>query len=126
MPKYASPLHIRHNAKISYVETLTRLEEWLVSPRVYFSQIRKLRYKRTQLRWAETIINIDEYLDKIENALPRVLDDSMTIAVFLKHRLEYINAYLSGNVQPKNVMLALNELCKTMLYQNEGIVINTY
>ena len=72
-----------------------------------------------------TIINVPTDLDRVQTALPRSLDDTMTIAIMLKRKLEYKNAFLSGNVRPSIVMVALNDLCKTKLYIDEGIVINT-
>jgi len=48
----------------------------------------------------------------------------MTIAIILKRKIEYRNAYLFGIVQPNKVMLSLNDLCNTTLYINEKIVIN--
>ena len=48
----------------------------------------------------------------------------MKVIVMLKIKLEYRNAYLFGNVQPWNVMLALSELYNTPLYISEGVMIN--
>ena len=90
-----------------------------------FAQIRKLGYKREQLDLSETLINVPIDLDRVQISLPRSLDDTMTIAIMLKRKLEYKNAFLSGNVRPSIVMAALNDLCKTKLYIDEGIVINT-
>jgi len=48
----------------------------------------------------------------------------MTIANILKRKMKYGNTYLSGSVRPKKVMIALNDLCSTIIYKNEQIVIN--
>ena len=90
-----------------------------------FAQIRQLGYKRSQLGLTGTIINVPADLDRVQTALPRSLDDTMMIAIMLKQKLEYKNAFLFGNVRPSIVMAALNDLCKTKLYIDEGIVINT-
>jgi hypothetical protein len=52
------------------------------------------------------------------------MDEARTIAVRLKCKLEYENAYAQGNVQPACVINALTELSKTPLYLKEKITIN--
>jgi hypothetical protein len=114
----------RNYHKLSSVVKLTSLEERLVAPRMDFCKIRELSYKKAQIGLTGTIINVPANLDKIQFALPRNLSNSMTVAIMLKIKMEYKNAYLSGNVCQKNVMTALKDLCNTSLYINEGIIIN--
>lgn len=38
--------------------------------------------------------------------------------------MAYKNAYLSGNIHPKNVVISLEDLCNTPLYKNKGILVN--
>lgn len=124
LPPFASPYQIRRNKKIDHVSTLTPLEERLVAPRMAFAQIRQLGYKKDQIGLASTIINVLVNLDKIKLALPRYLSNFMTTAIMLKRKMEYMNAYLSSNIRPKNVMAALKYLCNTPLYKNKCILIN--
>jgi len=125
IPRFASPSQIRRNNKLQSIAMLTTLEERLVAPRMAFAQIRQLGYKRSQIGLTGTIINVPSDLDKVQTALPRSLLDPMTIAIMIKRKMEYTNAYLSGNVRPRCVMIALNDLCNTPLYKSEGICINS-
>ena len=59
-------------------------------------------------------------LDKIQTTLPRSLEDVLTVAVMIKHILDYKNTYLSGNVRPNIDMVAMKDKCKT-----EGITMNS-
>ena len=103
---------------------LTPLEERIVSRRLSFAQIRQLGYKRAQLQFTRTIINVPIDIGKVQMELPRNLDDTMTVAIMLKHKLEYKNDFLCENVCSTVVMVALNDLCKTTLYKHKGIVID--
>ena len=125
IPPFASPICIRRNTKLESVSTLTHLEERLISPRLAFAQIRQLGYKKSQIGLTGSVINVPSNLDIIQSALPRSVFDTMTIAVMIKRKMEYKHAFLSGNVRPKHLMVALKDLCNTPLYKSEGIVINT-
>ena len=48
----------------------------------------------------------------------------MTIGLLLKHILEYMNAFLFGNVRPYVIMAALKYVFATEIYRSEGIVFN--
>jgi hypothetical protein len=52
-----------------------------------------------------------------------MLNDETTIGLILKHRLKYITPYLLGNIRPNQVMVALRDLVKTLLYINVKISI---
>ncbi len=103
---------------------MTSLEERLVSLRSAFAQIRQLGYKRAQYALNGTIINVPVDFDKVKHALPRDIDEANTIAIRLKHKLHYENAYAQGNFRPGHVMNALTILSKTPLYTKENISIN--
>ena len=91
---------------------------------VAFGQIRQLGYKRSQFGLTGTIINVPYDVRHVQQALPRDCNDSMTVAVLLKRKLEYKNAYLLGNIRAIIVMHELYELCKTPFYIQESIVID--
>jgi hypothetical protein len=63
-------------------------------------------------------------MDVVQKALPQFIDDTLTIAVALKRRLHYKNAYQTGKVRVNIVMRALKELCSRSLYKDENISIN--
>lgn len=71
-----------------------------------------------------TIINVPVDFDKVQLALPRDIDEKNTIAIRLKCRLHYENAYKQGNVIPSHVMNTLTILSKTPFYTKEKISIN--
>lgn len=124
---FASPRRIRCNKQLAFATILTPLEEKPVSPRMDFSQIGQLRYNnKVQIGLIHTIIDVLSYLDQVWITLPRCLYDSMTIAIILKRKFEYINSYLLVNVWQNNVIISSNDLCNTLLYENEGIFVNNH
>ena len=118
------PWNIKHNPQIEIVQLLTSLEERLVSLHIAFAQIRQLGFKISQFGLIGTIINVPVDIDKVQHALPREINDNKTIAVKLKRKLEYENAYAQGNVRPSYVLKALTSLLRTPLYENENVFIN--
>ena len=42
------------------------------------------------------IINVHVHMDIVQKALPQFMNNTMTIAIALKRRLEYKNAYQTG------------------------------
>ena len=93
IPDYAAPWNISQNKLNHVIQILTSLEERLVSLHIAFSQIRKLGYKRAQYGLNGTIINVPVNFDKVQHAFPRDVDETNTIVVRLKHKLQYENAY---------------------------------
>lgn len=100
------------------------LEERFVSPRIPFMQIRELP-RGGQLSVKGNVVNVPVDVQPIVNSLPRTLDESGTIPVKLKKKLEYKNSDYSENVRPHAVVSALHYLMNTSeLYQNSGIEID--
>ena len=64
------------------------------------------------------------YTYQIQCALPRDIKESDTVAVEIKKRLCYKNAYAFGRIRVHMVIKALKQLCKTMLYKMEKVKIN--
>jgi hypothetical protein len=63
-------------------------------------------------------------MDVVQKALPQFMDETLTIAVALKRRLQYKNAYHTRKVRVNIVMRALQQLCLRSLYKAENISIN--
>jgi hypothetical protein len=59
-----------------------------------------------------------------KKSLPQFMDETMTIAVALKRRLQYKNAYHTRKVCVNIVMRGLRELCSRTPYMVENISIN--
>jgi hypothetical protein len=95
-----------------------------VSLRIAFSQIRPWGYKRPQMGLTGSIINVLVQLDVVQKALQQFINNTITIVVALKRRLQYKNAYQTGKVCVHDVMKALKELCSRALYKAENICIN--
>jgi hypothetical protein len=64
------------------------------------------------------------HIDVVQKSLPQFMDETMTIVVALKRRLQYKNAYQTGRVRVNIVMRELKELCSRTLYKDENICIN--
>ena len=84
LPQFATPEHIRSDKPLPLVGTLSELEEILVSLRIAFAQIRKWGHKRLQMGLTRSIINVHVHMDIVQKALPRSIEDTMTIAIALK------------------------------------------
>ena len=104
---------------------MTTLETRLVSCQISFAEIWQLGYKRAQYGLNGRIINVPVDFDKVQQALPRQMDEARTIVVWLKKISEYESAYVQGNDQSACIIHALVELSKTSLYLKENITINS-
>jgi hypothetical protein len=106
------------------VQQLIELEERLISPHIPFAQIHKL-YNFGQLKLYGSIINVPTNIDQTQSLLPCLAEDGTTIGILLKRRLEYRSPYMSGNIRPNIIMIALKDLIKTPLYKECNIVIRS-
>ena len=93
-------------------------------PTTFADQIHQLGYNISQLVLTGTIINIAGDVARVQHALPRDCNESVTIVLLFKTKLEYKNTHLSRNVRPMVVIHVLYELCKTPLYSREHVVID--
>jgi hypothetical protein len=124
LSKFATPEQIRCNMPLLMVKTLSELEERLVSLWIAFAQIRQWGYKWSQLGLTGSIINVPVQMDVVQKSLPQFMDETLTIEVALKIRLQYKNAYKTRKVHVNIVMRALQQLCSRSLYKAENISIN--
>ncbi|XP_062570615.1 uncharacterized protein LOC134232646, partial [Saccostrea cucullata] len=100
------------------------LEERLISQRIPFMQIRELP-RGGQMSVKGNVVNVPVDIQPTVNALPRQIDEHVTIAVKLKKRLSHKSACFTENVRPNVVINALQWLMKNSeLYKNSGIVID--
>ncbi|XP_069105156.1 uncharacterized protein [Argopecten irradians] len=101
------------------------LEERLISQRIPFMQIRELP-RGGQLSAKGNVVNVPVDIQPTVNALPRQIDEHVTIAVKLKKRLSHKSACFTENVRPNAVMNALQWLMENSeMYKNAGLSINT-
>ena len=103
---------------------LHKLEERLIALRIPFMQIRSLPRGNQQLL-AGNVVNVPCDINPTIKALPRLLDDSATIAVKFKKKLSYSKCDYTENVRPNKVLQALHWLLNnSQLYKNAGISID--
>ncbi len=71
-----------------------------------------------------SVINVPTNVDQTQSILPHLSHDGATIGVFFNQHLEYKSLYMSGNVHPDMVMVALWYLIETQLYKNLNVNIH--
>jgi len=120
-----TPDQIRCNTPLPYVTTLSKL----VSMWIAFAQIRPWDYKTSHMGLTGSIINVPIQRDVVQKALPQFMNETTSISITLKRRLQYKNAYQTGRVRVNIVMRALKnyvpEPCirmKTSVQMRNGIM----
>ena len=100
---------------------LTELEERLISPRIPFMQIvEKPRGGQRSLKG--NVVNVPTDVDTTVKCLPRTLNDSQTIQVKLKRKLNFKHSVLYESIRPNVCLQALHWLLNhSVLFQSEGI-----
>ena len=98
----------------------------MVALRLPFLQIRELgrKYQKGQLGLTGGVINVPADTHRLQSILPRDINETDTVAIALKKRLMYKNAYAYGRICVYTLMKALKRLCITMLYKQENATIN--
>ncbi len=104
------------NNDIDIVKNLNELEEWLIA------QIWQCQ-GYVQYNIKGSIINVPSNINSTQSILLHLLHDEATIGLSLKKQMEYKSPYLTSNVHPKFIMLALHAFF-TPLYENSRITIH--
>ena len=103
---------------------LNELECRLVAPQLAFQKIYQAP-RCGQLKINGNGVNVPADVNSTVNVLPRLADDTCTMKVQLKRRLQYKSSALSLNIRPNKVMQAAAWLVNTSpLYQGQGITID--
>ncbi|CAB4036289.1 Hypothetical predicted protein [Paramuricea clavata] len=103
---------------------LNELECRLLAPRLAFQKLMQAPRGR-QLKINGNIVNVPADVVNTVNMLPRFPNDTSTIKVNLKRRLQYKSSALSLNVRPNKVAEAAKWLVNNgNLYKDEGITFN--
>ena len=102
---------------------LDPLTERLVSPRIPYMQIRRLR------SWGMygilgQIINVPVNVDTMVGCLPRALTDDHAFNVNLKKNIIHKSSYISGCVKKRDVRVWLKYLTEQPLYKHYGITVD--
>jgi hypothetical protein len=103
---------------------LNELECRLLAPRLAFQNLMQAPRGR-QLKINGNIVNVPADVVNTVNMLPRFTNETSTIKVNLKRRLQYKSSALSLNVRPNKVAEAAKWLVNNgNLYKDEGITFN--
>ena len=103
---------------------LNELECRLIAPRLAFQKIMQAP-RGKQLKINGNVVNVPADVINTVNLLPRLPEQSGTIKVQLKRRLQYKSSALSLNIRPHKVLQAANWLASSStLYQEQGIALN--
>lgn len=70
------------------------------------------------------VINVINPINETANILPRRFNETSVIQLMLMRKMEYRTPYLYETVRPKKIYDAAKYLSKTVLYQEEGIVLS--
>ena len=103
---------------------LNELECRLIPPRLAFQKIFQAP-RGGQLKITGNVVNVPADVNSTVNILPILSDETGTIKVQLKRRLQYKSSALSLNIRPHKVMQGAAWLVNTSpLYEHEGITID--
>ena len=103
---------------------LNELECRLIAPRLAFQKIMQAP-TGNQRKINRNVVNVPADVINTVNLLPRLPEQSGTIKVQLKRRLQYKSSALSLNIRPHKVLQAANWLASnSTLYQEQGITFN--
>lgn len=104
--------------------TLDCITERLISPRLPFMQIRRLRYEHGSKSIIGQVVNVPVDVNNMVSQLPRHLDDDYAFNVNIQRMLIHKSSYLKGHVKKTTVKQWLAYLLKTPLYRLYKIAVN--
>ncbi|XP_074109914.1 uncharacterized protein LOC141534454 [Cotesia typhae] len=96
--------------------TLDLISERLISPRISFMQIRRLRHVNGQYGIYGQIINVPVSVNNMVKSLPRSVDDDYCINVHIKRKKIHRSSYLHGIINKRTIKTWLQFLISTPLY----------
>lgn len=105
----------------AYPEHLPKLNciaRRLISPRIFFRQIRRIRYQNSSQKLIGQIINIPVDVEEMVHQQPRNLDEDFAINVHFKKHILHKSSYLQGYVKKSMIKTWLEYLVDTPLYQD--------
>ena len=100
---------------------LNELECRLLAPRLAFQKLMQAP-RGNQLKIKGNVVNVSADVNNTVNILPRLPQESGTVKVQLKRRLQYKSSALSLNVRPYKILQAANWLpTNSTLYREQGV-----
>ena len=95
---------------------LNLIEQRLISPRIPFMQIRRLRHQNGQYGIYGQIINVPVEVNTMVKLLPRNIDEDHCFYVHLKKKLIHKTSYVHGLINKRRIKEWLTYLVSTPLY----------
>ncbi|XP_063979337.1 uncharacterized protein LOC135163656 isoform X2 [Diachasmimorpha longicaudata] len=103
---------------------LDLVTERLISPRIPFMQIRRLRHVHGQYGIYGQVINVPIEVNTMVNVLPRQVDDDYAITVHIKRKKIHKSSYVYGIVRKRSIKVWLRYLKDTPLYTSYGVAVD--
>ncbi|XP_044588740.1 uncharacterized protein LOC123267918 [Cotesia glomerata] len=103
---------------------LDLISERLISPRIPFMQIRRLRHVNGQYGIYGQIINVPVSVNNMVKSFPRNVDDDYCINVHIKRKKIHRSSYLHGIINERTIKTWLRFLISTPLYTMYDIKID--
>ncbi|XP_024085470.1 uncharacterized protein LOC106661425 isoform X2 [Cimex lectularius] len=103
---------------------LDLVSERLISPRIPFMQIRRLRHVHGQYGIYGQIINVPMEVNTMVNKLPRNINDDHCIYVHIKRKKIHKSSFLHGLINKRIIKAWLKYLVNTPLYRTYNITID--
>ncbi|XP_043273933.1 uncharacterized protein [Venturia canescens] len=108
----------------SHLPKLNLVSQRLISPRLPFMQIRRLRHVHGQRGIYGETINVPISVDTMVNQLPRDINDGHCVYVHIKRKRIHKSSYLHGLINKKKIKIWLQYLINTPVYTHYNITIN--
>lgn len=103
---------------------LDLITERLISPRIPFMQIRRLRHVHGQYGIYGQVINVPIEVNTMIHQLPRQVDDDHAITVHIKRKKIHKSSYVYGIVTKRKIKVWLRYLKDTPLYKSYGVLVD--
>ena len=124
IPPYAAKNGMSFPAKPDFFY-LNELECRMLAPRLALQKLLQAP-RANQFKIKGNVVNVLAEVNNTVNMLPWLPQESGTIKVQLKRRLEYKSPALSLNVRPNKILQAANWLAtNSILYREKGISLST-
>lgn len=123
MPPLSTSNGFKYPPKPQHLPPLDPISARLISPRIQFMAIRRLR-RDGQYGIVGQVINIPVDVSTMVNNLPRQLDDDYSFNVSIKKKLVHKSSYLTGFVKKRVIKEWLEYLVQKPLYRRYNITID--
>jgi len=117
IPTYSTSNGFKYPPRPENLPDLDLVTERLISPRLPFMQIRRLRHGQGQYGILGQVINVPVSVNTMVHYLPRELDDDYCINVHIKRIKIHKSSYLIGLVRKRVVKDWIRYLINTLLYK---------